>query len=202
MRFLHHGLAAALGLVVLSGPLAAADGQGRFAGHGPGIARCDQLIQALSGDGPDRPLFVGWVAGFLTAANAFKPSTYDVAPWQPVEFVANVVAEQCNRNPEAAVTEVTLAIVEQRATERLQQSSPVVNVEHAGNRVSIYRDVLRQVQTRLRDLGHYSGGLDGAYGPMTRGAIEAFQQAKGVPVTGVPDEVTLLALFYDLLPQQ
>ncbi len=187
--------------VLVAGPLAAADGDGRFAGHGPGIARCDQLVQALSVDGPDRPLFVGWVAGFLTAANAFRANTYDVAPWQPVEFVANVIAEQCSRNPQAAVTEVTLAVVDQLAEDRLQRSSEVVNVEHGGARVSIYRDVLRQVQTRLRDLGHYSGGIDGAYGPMTRSALEAFQQQRGVPTTGVPDDVTLLALFYDLVPQ-
>ncbi len=202
MRLLTRGLAVALGLALWTAPADAADDEGRFAGHGPGIARCAQLVEALGVDGPDRPLFVGWVAGFLTAANAFRPNTYDVTPWQPVEFVANVIAEQCSRNPESAVTEIALAIVEQLAADRLQRSSPVVNVEHEGRRVAVYRDVLRQVQTRLRDRDLYGGGIDGAYGPMTRGALEEFQRARGIPVTGVPDDATLLALFYDLVPQQ
>lgn len=179
----------------------AADGQGRFAGHGPGVARCDQLMQALAAEGPDRALFIGWVSGFLTAANAYKAETYDLAPWQPIEFVANVVAEQCTRNPEAAVSEVMVAVSEQLGEQRLRTNSPLVETMSGENGVTVYREVLRQAQARLRELGHDPGGVDGAYGPRTRAAIEAFQGAKGIPVTGVPDDATLLALFYDLVPQ-
>lgn len=193
---------AAWGLAVVSPAALAADAQGRFAGHGPGIAQCSQLIDALQVEGPDRPLFVGWVSGFLTAANAYKPDTYDVSPWQPMEFVANVVADQCSRNPNAAVTEVMLAVTEQLAMDRLQQSSQVLTLEHGGNRVAIYREVLRRAQTRLSELGYYGGSVDGAYGPQTRGALESFQQNRGLQATGLPDDGTLLALFYDLVPQR
>ncbi|MFW5680732.1 MAG: peptidoglycan-binding domain-containing protein [Pseudomonadota bacterium] len=202
MRFLIERVALVACLLPLAAPGWAADAEGRFAGHGPGIARCDQMLEAIAVDGPDRPLYMGWIAGFLTATNAYKAQTYDVAPWQPVEFVANVVVEQCSRNPEAAVTEVALAVVEQLAADRLQSSSPVSTVSHGGREVAIYREVMRQAQARLTDLGHYDGGIDGAYGPRTRQALEAFQRSRGVPVTGLPDDATLLALFYDLAPQQ
>jgi hypothetical protein len=202
VRFLIERGALVACLLALAGPVSAADAEGRFAGHGPGIARCDQMLEAIAVDGPDRPLYVGWIAGFLTATNAYKPQTYDVAPWQPVEFVANVVMEQCSRNPEAAVTEVALAVVERLAADRLQTRSDVSTVAHGGREVQIYRETLRRAQARLRDLGHYDGGVDGAYGPRTRQALEAFQRDRGVPVTGLPDYATLLALFYDLVPQQ
>ncbi|MEO1091329.1 MAG: peptidoglycan-binding domain-containing protein [Pseudomonadota bacterium] len=179
----------------------AADGQGRFAGHGPGLASCGQLTQALAAEGPDRILLLGWVAGYLTGANAYRPQTYDVAPWQPMEFIAQVLAEQCGRNPDAAVTEIMVAITDQLVTGALSESSPVLELEHEGNQAAVYRDVLRQAQARLKQLGLYASGVDGAYGPGTRGALEAFQESAGLPVTGVPDTPTLLALFYDIVPQ-
>ena len=37
--------------------------------------------------------------------------------------------------------------------------------------------------------------MDGLYGGGTRSAVEAFQEANGLPVTGVGDEATQQALF-------
>lgn len=45
------------------------------------------------------------------------------------------------------------------------------------------RDRAIAVQTRLKDLGLYEGKIDGVAGPMTRGAISAFQRMIGVTET-------------------
>ena len=53
---------------------------------------------------------------------------------------------------------------------------------------------LQQAQQTLSRLGYDPGVADGAYGPRTRQALEAFQQAQQLPVTGVLDTPTLQAL--------
>ena len=50
------------------------------------------------------------------------------------------------------------------------------------------------MQARLAHLQFYTGAFDGNYGPLTRGAVMAFQQRADLDVTGVPDEATLSEL--------
>lgn len=44
--------------------------------------------------------------------------------------------------------------------------------------------VIREIQTRLQQLGHSPGAVDGQAGPRTARAVEAFQRARGLPVDG------------------
>ena len=184
-----------------SQPAAAADGDGRFTGHGWAVAPCSELIAALeSEDGPGRPLFVGWVAGYLTGANVYMDDTFDIAPLTPVELVAEEVANVCNDNPDAAVVEVMVAAADQLAQQRLRSGRPMLALEHDGREVRIHREILRRTQGALKELGQYAGGLDGTYGPQTRAALTAFQEERGLPTTGLPDQRTLLALFFNIDP--
>ena len=50
------------------------------------------------------------------------------------------------------------------------------------------------VQARLRGLGFYFGEVEGEIGPKTRAALRRFQKAKGLSVTGEPDDATIGAL--------
>jgi murein L,D-transpeptidase YcbB/YkuD len=61
--------------------------------------------------------------------------------------------------------------------------------------VSAYTTTL---QTSLRDAGYYEGEVDGVYGPATVDAVEALQNAHGLPVTGTVDKATAAALRADL----
>jgi hypothetical protein len=58
------------------------------------------------------------------------------------------------------------------------------------------RDDIRRAQQLLADLGYEPGPIDGFMGPRTRAAIEAFQDAQGLEVTGemTPSLIDLLAI--------
>jgi peptidoglycan hydrolase-like protein with peptidoglycan-binding domain len=49
---------------------------------------------------------------------------------------------------------------------------------------------VRAVQSRLHQLGHDPGAIDGEYGPMTATAISAFQATAGIHVDGIVGPIT------------
>jgi peptidoglycan hydrolase-like protein with peptidoglycan-binding domain len=53
---------------------------------------------------------------------------------------------------------------------------------------------VRTVQERLRDLGFYRGGVDGVWGQSTQGAIEQFQQNRGLQPNGQLNPPTVAAM--------
>jgi peptidoglycan hydrolase-like protein with peptidoglycan-binding domain len=50
------------------------------------------------------------------------------------------------------------------------------------------------VQERLREAGTYTGAADGVWGPESQAALDRFQQARGMPVTGSMNLATAQAL--------
>jgi peptidoglycan hydrolase-like protein with peptidoglycan-binding domain len=54
--------------------------------------------------------------------------------------------------------------------------------------------LVRRVQMSLRGAGLYRGRLDGVYGPKTAGAVQGYQQAHDLTVSGQLDRPTLAAL--------
>jgi peptidoglycan hydrolase-like protein with peptidoglycan-binding domain len=55
-------------------------------------------------------------------------------------------------------------------------------------------DYVRALQTDLRAAGYYTGGVDGIYGPATIEAVERLQEDAGLPVSGLVDPATQVAL--------
>ena len=53
---------------------------------------------------------------------------------------------------------------------------------------------IKQVQLALKKAGFYKGDIDGKQGPRTKGAIRAFQKARGLKVDGVVGKATWQAL--------
>ena len=53
---------------------------------------------------------------------------------------------------------------------------------------------VRQIQTKLKSWGYYSGGIDGVYGSATEAAVKAFQRKNGLTVDGKAGPQTLQAL--------
>lgn len=53
---------------------------------------------------------------------------------------------------------------------------------------------VRQIQTKLKSLGLYTGNIDGIYGSGTKNAVIAFQKQKGLSADGIAGPKTLSAL--------
>ena len=56
-------------------------------------------------------------------------------------------------------------------------------------------DEVLEMQTKLTELGYYSGNLSGEFHESTRAALKAFQQDYQLPVTGKGDSTTLEVLY-------
>jgi peptidoglycan hydrolase-like protein with peptidoglycan-binding domain len=61
----------------------------------------------------------------------------------------------------------------------------------AGDLSSQRLPFVSEVQRALRDLGYRPGPIDGAFGPQTRMALEKYQVAERLTVTGLLDGETL-----------
>ncbi|MGI6236743.1 MAG: peptidoglycan-binding protein [Candidatus Excrementavichristensenella sp.] len=59
---------------------------------------------------------------------------------------------------------------------------------------------VKELQQRLRALGWFQGNVDGKYGTVTRKAIQQFQQAAGITVTGIADSPTQELIYSDSAP--
>jgi peptidoglycan hydrolase-like protein with peptidoglycan-binding domain len=57
-----------------------------------------------------------------------------------------------------------------------------------------WEDLAMKVQWALSRRGYYHGPIDGVIGPLGISAIQAFQEAQGLPVTGLIDPNVLRAL--------
>ena len=55
-------------------------------------------------------------------------------------------------------------------------------------------DMVREIQTRLKNWGYYSGAVDGVYGSGTEEAVRLFQRKNGLSVDGQVGNQTLAAL--------
>lgn len=84
---------------------------------------------------------------------------------------------------------VTLAAVAAVAV-RTNSPKPVEALSKLGSRGT----EVRNIQTKLKSLGYYSGSVDGIYGTGTQRAVKAFQKACGLTVDGIAGPKTLLYL--------
>ena len=55
-------------------------------------------------------------------------------------------------------------------------------------------NTVSQIQTKLKNWGYYSGGVDGIYGSATEAAVKAFQRKNGLTVDGKAGPQTLQAM--------
>ena len=53
---------------------------------------------------------------------------------------------------------------------------------------------VRKIQTKLKNWGYYSGGIDGIYGSKTVEAVKYFQRKNGLTVDGIAGTATLKAM--------
>ena len=134
-----------------------------------------------------------WLQGYLTGFNALNQDTFDLLPWQPSELVAEF--NVCKQNPDAAFLQVVNEVVrEVLYPQRITSASERAKIGEGGERPTCTGTPCGGPAAPGRD-GAPQGGVDGSPARY-QGAVEAFQRSAGLPPTGIPDQRTLIALFY------
>lgn len=90
-----------------------------------------------------------------------------------------------------AVEQTRLQLTKPSDQPAAMTESPTVSITSA---VRLSKQEIRTAQEALVDFGYGKLKADGSLGPSTRKAVEAFERAKGLPVTGKLGTATIQAL--------
>jgi murein L,D-transpeptidase YcbB/YkuD len=90
-----------------------------------------------------------------------------------------------------AIEQARLQLTRSSGQAMAKEESPTVTVTSA---IPLPKQQIRAAQEALTDFGYGRIEADGVFGPSTRKAVEAFERAKGLPVTGRLGAATLQAL--------
>ena len=177
-------------------PANAQDNQRQFAVEGAGMLTCARFVAARADTtSPDYQRMIGFIEGYLSAANLYEPDTFDLTPWHNAAALDMIVENHCSAHPEDRLVGVTQRMVGGLRPFRVARFSPMLEVGDGQNRAFVYETILRRAQAALQLRGLYSGPEDGTYTPALRQAFRDFQREVGLDPTGVPDPATLWKLL-------
>ncbi len=169
---------------------------GQFAVEGPGQLTCNAFTRARADKGSaEFQRLIGYVEGYLSAANRYEPNTFDLSPWHNAAAFDLILEKHCADNPQDTMVGVVQKMVSALRPIRITEYSPMVEVGAGENRAFVYRAILRRTQAALKSRGFYAGAEDGSYSPQMRDALMAFQKKADLFATGVPDPATLWTLL-------
>ena len=104
------------------------------------------------------------------------------------------MAECSAARPKVPFVEAIGALVNCLCADRLRVLAEPADLLESAAGLSVYAPTLRRVQDRLIDLGHLRGQATGSFDDATGDALQAYQAAKGLQPTGLPDQPTLASL--------
>ena len=114
---------------------------------------------------------------------------------------SRIALERFQRTHELQVTgemnPATAATLGLNTTDLLAAGQAPAPAAAAPQTSALSPEVVRNVQTRLRTLGFYSGAIDGIWGPNMQAAIEHFQQGRGLQANGQLTPATITAMGLD-----
>lgn len=192
------GLALAAFALFLAPPSSAmaADDDGAFAIKDAGAQTCGKFLTAWETSSSDLAQYAGWISGYVTGLNQFTDEVYDVAPWQSTETLLGMTRSVCGQmEAETRFMDAFAALTQRIAPMRLAASSPLEGVRRDGRALVIYEAVLAAARRRLAAEGFATGPEDAEFDQTASDAFSAFQQARGIEETGLPDQKTLFELF-------
>ncbi len=173
----------------------AADAQNRFSMRGVGLLTCEVFENERAAQSATYQIFGGWIDGYITGVNQYAQDTFDVLSFESSELVTELIGAHCKSNPQNMVFSVLNSMFLKLQDDRIREASAHVDVAIGPRSVRLYEAVLRRIQTRLQEEGHYSGEITGTFGDSEQAAIAAFQTAASLESTGFPDQVTLWKLL-------
>ncbi len=195
MRIIAMIIGIALGLPSI-GAAQAQDSAKQFAVEGAGRLDCSSFTRSRADKGSaEYQRLIGFVEGYLSAANRYEPNTFDLSPWHNSAAFDLILEKHCSDNPTEPLVSVVQKMVGALRPVRVAEFSPMVEVGDGENRAFVYETILRRAQAALRNRGLYQGDEDGKYTQQMRSALIAFQRKSDLYETGVPDPATLWTLL-------
>ena len=189
------GIGLALLAITTAAPATAQDAK-RFAVEGPGMMTCAAFNAARADKGSaEYQRLLGYVEGYLTAANRYEPNTYDLTPWHNAVAFDLILDNHCTDHAEEQLVTVVQRLVTAMKPFRVAQPSTLVEVGDGTNSAYVYETIVKRAQAALKLKGLYRGAEDGEYSPAMRDALLAFQSDANLTRTGVPDPATLWTLL-------
>lgn len=168
----------------------------QFAVEGSGRISCTQFNQAyLNQESAEYQRIIGFVDGYLTAANRYEPNTFDLSPWHNGVAFGLILNKHCSDHPEDTLVSTLQRMVTSFLPIRLAKLSPLVELGDNNYRTVVYDAILRRAQGVLKLRGLYQGEEDGKFTPALRDAFRKFQEQSGLTPTGIPDPATLWTLL-------
>lgn len=168
----------------------------QFAVKGAGRLECSTYTSARKNKGSaEFQRLMGFIEGYITAANRYEPDTFDLSPWHNAMAFDIIVSNYCKDHEKTPLVNVVQQMVTGFRTIRVAKFSPLVEVGTGKDRAFVYEAVLRRSQQALKVRGLYAGTEDGHYSKPLSDAFASFQKSKGLQATGVPDPATLWMLL-------
>lgn len=122
------------------------------------------------------------------------------ARWQSVrDMVTVLTGATSTAQLDAIIKGERVEVIQQATPEPAATNTPVPYTTLASGSEGA---AVRRLQNRLADLGFLDSEIDGDFGKKTKTAVQLFQQAAGLEVTGIADENTQIALFDDNAPKK
>ena len=174
----------------------AGDREGRFALKGAGAGSCADYIRVARNEDPQLRQYVGWANGYFSRLNQTDVDTFDILPWQSSQLLYLLLADYCSKNPGTNFGAAVYALSKTLRAQRLTEKSAMSEYSAEDTKVTLYREVMRRVQQRLNAVSQVGLAVNGDLDAETIEALKKFQAISGLEPNGVPEEPTLLQLFY------
>ncbi len=175
---------------------AAEPNENSFAVEGAGRLNCAAFTASRQDkSSAEYQRMIGFVEGFLSAANRYEPNTFDLTPWHNAAALDIILNSHCNEHKQDTLVSVVQRMITGLRPIRIAQFSPLVEVGDDKNRAIVYETILRRAQAALKIRGLYQGAEDGKFSTELRDALTAFQRQSSLTPTGVPDPATLWTLL-------
>ncbi|MGB3471880.1 MAG: peptidoglycan-binding domain-containing protein [Erythrobacter sp.] len=167
----------------------------QFAVEGAGRASCATYTEARTNNPQQAARYLGFIEGYLTAANRYEPNTFDLTPWHTPEALALILDQHCKQAASDGLAMVAQRLVVAMMPHRLASESEMIEVREGDKSVLVYEKIIRRAQNQLARRGLFAGERDGKDSPEFRAAVSRFQQLAKLDQSGVPDVATLWVLL-------
>lgn len=184
-----------LALIAFAPVAGASTKDGQFAVEDGGRTACLAFTKASAKRNEAYHRYVGFVEGYLTAANRYEPNTFDLTPWHSTAALALIVDTHCKKYPKDNLVMAAQRLVIAMAPVRLATFSTILEVGGADNKAHVYTMILKRAQSVLARKGLYRGEANGEFTPEFRAALTQFQSLAKLDQTGIPDTATLWVLL-------